>query len=776
MKRTVRFLALGLAALVAAALVLDRVSPFPLGALRPRPAAMVLDSRDKPLRLFLPPDQQWRLPVRLDEVPPRLVQVLLASEDRYFRSHPGVNPAAVLRAAWTNLRAGRVVSGGSTIPMQLARLAEPRPRTLAAKALEALRAIQLTAHLAKDEILELYLNNAPFGRNIVGLGAAGWFYFGKRPADLSLGEMALLTALPRAPTSYDPVRQPEAATRVRDRVLDQVARLGVVPAEEAERAKRLPLPRAMQRAPLRAPHFAEAVLARYGFRPRLATTLDPAVQAVAEKAIAGRLLELRSLDIENAAALVLDLASGEVRAWAGSADYADQAHHGPIDAVRILRSPGSALKPFLYALAMDRGIIAPGTPLLDIPSDFAGYRPENYDQVFHGQVTAAEALIRSLNVPAVRLLAQVGVQPLHDLLRRGGLATLDKPADHYGLALALGACEVTLLDLTTLYAALARGGTWLPARLLRGEPAESVRLFSPEASRLVSEVLGQLTRPELAQSWEFTRDAPPVAWKSGTSFGQRDAWAVGFSRNFVVGVWVGNLDGHAVKGLAGAAHAAPILFDILRVVDAGAHSLPRYPAGLDSVEVCALSGGLPGPYCTERARIRVIPGTTRLAPCPMHRQVFVDAKTGLRLAGPCLALARPIPRVVADLPPELAAWLRSEGRSPAGEPPLDPRCGCAAEELGPQIVSPSAQTPYVLRRGVPAEYQQIALRAQAGGSVAELFWYQDGRLVARGHPGERLFLTPSPGSHRLVVLDDQGRTSALDFIVQAPRQRGPASP
>jgi penicillin-binding protein 1C len=783
---------------------LDWLFPFPWQALNRPPALVVADRNGEPLRFFLPPDQRWRLPVRLSELPPELPRALVASEDRRFYRHAGIDPLAVARAAWTDLTARAVVSGASTIPMQIARLAEPRRRGLGAKLRECFRALQLERRYSKRRLLEIYVNLTPYGGNVEGVGAAAWFYFGKSPDRLSLGEIALLTALPRSPARYDPTTHPVAARAARDRVLRQLAQRGFLdpgdpgelrggfPPHEIERALRQPVPATRHRPPFAAPHFCELALRRFPGRQRLVTTLDRDLQRAAEELVRRRIPDLRAQGIGNAAVVIVESSTRAVRALVGSAGFEEDAFQGQVDGAVARRSPGSTLKPFLYAMAMDSGRVLPDSYLLDIPTDFGGYVAENFDQRYRGRVTVRDALIHSYNACAVRLLNEVGLPEFHRLLRRGGLATLDRPSEHYGLPLILGAGEVTLLDLTNLYATLAQGGIYAPPQLLaRWPPAGPAgeRLFSPESAAAVAGILGELRRPDLPESWNLARGVAGVAWKTGTSYGHRDAWAVGFSGRFTIGVWVGNFDGKARLGISGSEHAAPLLFDLFRVMPAAAPqaagpaaivqaagsaaivqaagSAALSPDGERAeIEVCELSHELPGPYCPRRVRIPYLPGRSHLATCSYHRRVLVDARTGGLLAGDCLA-SQPHRFVLLTLfPAELVAWWRAQGTPIVEAPRPAPGCTGIPDEEPPHIVSPAAATAYKLRRDAPAEFQKIPLIAQAGAGTERLFWYQDGLLVASSPPGKNLFLASRQGEHRLVVTDDAGRSDGITYRVE----------
>ena len=753
---------------------LNLLFPFPWEALERPPAVVVTDRFGEPLRYFLPADQRWRFPVRLEELPPELPRALVASEDRRFYRHPGVDPVAVARAAWANLRSGEVVSGASTIPMQIARMASPGRRNLASKIRESFRAVQLERRYGKDELLEIYLNLTPYGGNVEGVGAAAWFYFGKEPDQLSLGEIALLTALPRSPVRYDPTRNPKTATSARNRVLHQLAARGAFSRAEIEAAFHQPVPATRKRPPFAAPHFAEMAKAQFPGQTRLRTTLAAGTQRVVEAQMRRRIAELRATGIGNAAVVVIDNETRAVRALAGSAGFAESYFDGQVNGAVAERSPGSTLKPFLYGLAIDGGRIIPETYLLDIPTDFAGYVAENYDERYRGRITAREALVLSLNACTVRLLAQVGLRDFHRLLVKGGLATLDRGPETYGLPLVLGAGEVTLLDLTNLYATLAEGGTYRPYRLLESdeehaELPDPVELLSPEAARLITEVLTEVRRPDLPEAWDLTRDVPRVAWKTGTSYGHRDAWAVGYSARTTIGVWVGNFDGRPRKGISGSQHAGPLLFDLFRAIEPGGAG-PAIPEGLrlDTIEVCAGSHELPGPFCPHKTRVTYVPGRTRLTGCTLHQRVLVDAKTGDLLAGDCLRDRPHLFKLLEVHPPELIAWWRSQGNEVADLPRLAADCQGIPAGEPPRIVSPDAATAYHLRRGAPAEHQRIPLVAQAGPGTSRLYWYQDGVLVATTATTEagNHFLATTPGEHRLVVTDDLGRSDAVTYRVE----------
>jgi len=755
-------------------IALDYFFPFPVESLTREPTAVISDSEGKPLRFFLPRDNRWRFPVELEDVSPRLVEAVIASEDRWFYEHPGVNPLAFLRAAYTNLKEGRIVSGASTIPMQIARMAEPKPRTVFSKVEEAFRALQLKRRFSDEELLEIYLNIAPYGGNIEGVGAASYFYFGKSPRVLSPEEIALLTVLPRSPTAYDPIRNPSVSLKERNKVLAQLGDMEIFTDKEVSEGIRRSVPAKRRPQPFSAPHFSEFVYYGQSGGKSMKTTLDSYIQTISEQVANRHISSLRNDGIDNLAIVVIENGTRDVKAMVGSGSYFEKKHSGQVNFAVSRRSPGSALKPFLYAMALDEGIVIPDTYVLDIPTDFSGYVAENYDDRYRGRITLKYALVLSLNAPAVRLLSTVGLGDFHELLLKGGLSTLDRPSNQYGLPLILGAGEVTLLDLTNLYTTLAEGGVHRPYRLTESEDRDKAetRLFSPEASYLITEILTELKRPDMPSgTWALTQDVPEVAWKTGTSYGHRDAWSVGYSDRYTIGVWVGNPDGRGQKGISGSEHAAPILFDVFRAVEGDGAGI-EMPDGLKlgMVEVCRDSHQLATPYCAERDKVTYIKGVSRIPKDSYSRRIFVDAVTGDLLLGDCISERPHETRIVTTYPPELIAWWMAEGRPVDTTPPLSPFCNDVPSERSPRIVSPDGNTPYRVLKGMPSEYQKLELIARVSEEADTLYWYQDGKLAASTRPYKKLFIPLGAGTHSLVVVDSSGRSDSVTYRVESQMQ------
>jgi penicillin-binding protein 1C len=532
-----------------------RLGPPPLGETI-QFSTLVVDRDGRLLRAFATPDGRWRLPVRVDGVDPRYFEVLLGYEDQRFRAHHGVDPLATLRALGQIAGNGRIVSGSSTLTMQVARLLEPRTeRSLAAKLRQMVRAVEIERRLAKDEVLNLYLNLAPFGGNLEGIRAASLVYFGHEPRRLTLGEAALLVALPQSPEARRPDRSHDVAKRARDRVLDRLQNEGILSAAEVAHAKAEPVPSARRPMPMLAPHVADSLVAAAPDVRLHRTTLDATWQRSLEDLARDRARAFGP-DI-SVAILAVDHATGEVRARVGSSDYFDLRRAGQVDMTRAIRSPGSTLKPFIYGLGFEDGFLHPETLIDDRPVRYGVYAPENFDLTFQGTVSVRHALQMSLNVPAVAVLDRVGASRFAARLAQGGGTLVLPKGEAPGLAMALGGVGITLQDLVTLYAGLARGGTTLALIERQSEIAAAPqprRLLEPVAAWYVGNVLIGTPPPENAVGHR-------IAFKTGTSYGYRDAWAVGFDGRTTIGVWVGRADGAPMPGLIGRGVAAPILFD-----------------------------------------------------------------------------------------------------------------------------------------------------------------------------------------------------------------------
>ncbi|MGE3064223.1 MAG: penicillin-binding protein 1C [Hyphomicrobiaceae bacterium] len=548
-------------------------------------SSVVLDRHDRLLRAFTTDDGRWRLPVAVKDVDPRYIAMLIAYEDRHYKTHHGVDPGGLARAGLQLVTRGRIVSGGSTLTMQVARLLDGvHERSAAGKFRQIVRALQLERKLTKTEILHLYLLLAPFGGNLEGVRAASLAYFGKEPKRLSIGEAALLVALPQAPESRRPDRFAAAARIARSKVLARAVSRGVISADEARRARREPIPTRKFAVPMLAPHLSVSEVGTDRIGQVLRLTLDGRMQASLEQAAAAHVQSLGGR--LSAALVVVENASGEVLAYVGSADYLDDTRFGAIDMTRAVRSPGSTLKPVIYGLAFEAGMAHPETLIEDRPARFGTYTPKNFDRGWHGSVTVREALAQSLNIPAVKVLNAVGPARLMARFQQVGLQPELPDGAEPSLAIALGGIGVKLTDLASLYVALARGGTPAPLTWRRGVMAAAAQVRARGETKAAS---AHLLSPVAA--WyvaDILRNAPPpvnfkpgsIAYKTGTSYGLRDAWAVGFDGRYTVAVWVGRPDAASTPGLNGRASAAPLLFDAFQRIGARRVPLLAAPSGV----------------------------------------------------------------------------------------------------------------------------------------------------------------------------------------------------
>ena len=772
-----RFALLSSAALVLL-LALHYVTRLP-APLFDSPLSSVLEARDGSLLgARIAADGQWRFPGR-DTLPEKYAAALIAFEDKRFRRHPGVDPLALARAAWTNLRAGEVVSGGSTITMQVIRMARGHPsRTYREKFIEAAQAVRLELGTTKDEVLALYAAHAPFGGNVVGLEAAAWRYFGRDPAELSWAEAAMLAILPNNPGAVHPGRSRDALLEKRDRLLHRLAEAGTLGEAELGLALMEPLPDAPQPLPQDAPHLLQRLASESGGAGRrYATTLDPALQRLASEIVARQSRDLAAMGIRHAAALVIDNRSFEVAAYVGNTRWAvDQGSGHAIDLVRRPRSTGSILKPLLYARMLDAGEILPETLVPDVPSQFAGYMPENYDREFRGAVPARDALARSLNVPAVWMLRRHGVDRFYDFLREMGMSTLHRAPGDYGLTLVLGGAEGTLWDVAAMYANVeriggggGRGEMLLRPRLLVDAPAgtRGRAPLSTGAAWLTLEALVEVVRPGADARWRVLGRGRRVAWKTGTSYGHRDGWAIGVTPRYTVGVWAGNADGEGRPELTGIGAAAPVLFDVLNRLE-GDGWFPRPGAHLKKVRVCAADGFLAAGECD--AAFSRAPRDSRFArPSPHHRTVHLDPASGLRVHGRCESVQAMAHETRFVLPPGQEAYYRRW--NPAYRPLPPYRADCAAGSAEAVAQGP---VDFVYPRPGARIYIPVELGGQKGRAVfsaahrdpeATLHWHLDDRYVGSTTVFHEQALDVERGWHAVTVVDDLGNRARRVFEV-----------
>lgn len=782
-RRLLPWLRWGAVALLASLLLLDLLFPLPLPTRRD--ASVLVVARDgSPLRAFADADGVWRYPTTPEQVSPLYLQALLGYEDRWFWRHPGINPLALLRAGGQLLGSRRIVSGGSTLTMQVARIIDPglrgaRTRTPSGKLRQLLRALQLEAHLSKREILTLYLDRAPFGGTIEGVQAASWAYLGKPAARLSHAEAALLAVLPQAPSRLRPDRAPQAAQAARDKLLARMAGSGAWTRAQVDDARIEPVVSRSLRPPMDAALLAQRLRVAHPAAARIASTLDPALQRTLEERVAAYFSDLPPRT--SAALLVVDNASLEARAYIGSVAFGDKRRLGDVDMVQAWRSPGSTLKPFLYGMALDDGLIHSESLLVDAPQSFSGYRPSNFDTAFNGPVGAAEALRLSLNVPAVDLLDRVGPVRFAARLERGGIALKFPRGASPNLSLILGGTGARLEDLVGAFAALHRGGIAGRVRYTAGDPRIERRLLSPGAAWIVREILAGNPRPGERDDTFDTGRRPRVAWKTGTSYGFRDAWAIGGTRGYTVGVWVGRPDGTPLPGQYGAATALPLLFEVVDSLPRGnADPRPPRPASVSETEVCwplgTAADAQPPALCQKRLQAWVldqaVPPTFAERDARLWSpgiEVFAaDAKTGMRLSADCTMPHQARDARIARWPALASPWLPAAWREASRLPPLAPDCRDDGRDAGQSLRIEGVNDGATLARA-PGAVGGVRLSLRALGASTRVQWLLDGRWIGET-AGSQSFVRDFDvaGQHELTALADNGAWHALRFRVLAP--------
>lgn len=771
-KKLLGWTAGGLLALCALLWLADRIWPLPLP--RDDQARVVLAEDGTPLWRFADANGVWRYPVQVSEVSPLYLDALLTYEDRWFFQHPGVNPLALGRAAWQNLSGGRVLSGGSTLSMQVARLLDPHERTLPGKLRQLWRTAQLEWHLSKPQILELYLNRAPFGGTLQGVAAASWAYLGKSPQQLTRSEAALLAVLPQAPSRLRPDRHPQRAQVARDKVLRRLAEYRVWPQTAVSEALQEPLLLAPRLEPSLAPLLARR-LNRPGSPPLIRTTIDVGLQRRLEDLLLG--WRARLPDHTSAAIVVVETENMAVRAYLGSVDINDARRFGHVDMITAMRSPGSTLKPFLYGMAMDAGLIHSESLLQDVPRRFGDYRPGNFSQGFSGPVSASAALVTSLNLPAVQLLEAYGPKRFAADMRNGGVPLSLPALAEPNLALILGGAGSRLEDLVSGYSALAREGRSANLRLQPDDALRERRMLSPGAAWVIRRILSGQARPDRDPTAELVQ-RPQLAWKTGTSYGFRDALAIGVGPRYLIGVWIGRPDGTPVPGQFGLASAAPLMLqvhDVLSNRDSQRGIVAPVQAVPGSVGVAAICWPLGQPMNKDdlncrRQRFawtldRTTPPTLLAADQPLGvglRETIRVNPQGLRVGPQC---ADGQQREVALWPAPLEPWLPRVERREARMPAASTQCPPPPLNTLTPLSIVGVRDGDRLRR--PAASQAVLrLALSALGGDGRRWWFINGAPIGNSAQPE-VFNTPleQPGRYELSVLDESGQTARVEFSV-----------
>jgi len=751
------------------------------------PYSTVLESRDGQLMsATIARDGQWRFP-ESEHVSDKFATAIITYEDKRFRYHPGVDILSFGRALRQNITQGRVVSGGSTLTMQVIRLSRMgRSRSVWEKLVEVVLATRLTLTYSKDEVMTLYASHAPFGGNVVGLDAACWRYYGRSAASLSWGEAALLAVLPNAPALIHPGRNRERLVKKRNALLDKLVANGAIDAFTCDLAKAESVPD----EPLPLPRYARHMLRRMTVdgleQTRMRSSLDYGLQLRAEQIISDHHRRLAANQIHNMAALVADVKTGEVLAYVGNVSNPTAYHGDDVDITAARRSTGSILKPFLYAAMLDDGKILPKSLLPDIPTYINGFAPRNFSHDYDGAVPADKALIRSLNVPAVHMLREYRYERFHGVLKRMGMTTLTRSPDHYGLSIILGGAEGTLWDITGMYASMARtlmNFTEWPGQnrydrhdihALRYQPVDTTvgaPLPQLEATSELSagaifqtfDALKELYRPGEESGWRYFNSAKSVAWKTGTSFGFRDAWAVGVTPDYVIGVWAGNADGEGRPGLTGTDAAAPVLFDVISQLP-GHRWFSRPPQEMEQITVCTQSGARSGQACPETRKQWVVRKGLESPACMYHKKVHLSPDQRYRVHSGCEAVARMVETSWFVLPPVQEYYYRSKNLSYRALPPFRNDCQTSATGMPMELIYPKANARIFVPRDLDGTLGSTIFHLAHRNPKAVVYWHLDGTFIGTTQGNHQLPLAPPEGRHTLTLVDDSG--ISMEYIFQ----------
>ena len=729
--------------------------------------SQVILARDSSfLRVYLNQEEQWCLPPSLQEViPDKLRIAVIEYEDQYFYYHPGINPVAIFRAAYLNIKRKKIVSGGSTISMQLARMRNNQERSFINKLKETFVAFKYEFHYSKDEILAEYLSHAPYGSNVRGYLAASHRFFGKKPHQLTWGEAATLAVLPNAPGLIFPSKNGKALKNKRDQLLLILKERKIIDNETYELSLLEQVPDEIIPFPLAAPHLTDHIHQENQI-DIVRTTIDPNIQYETNFFVHQHANYLKQLGIQNVSALVINNKTSEVISYVGSQDYDDLENAGRVDGIRSNRSSGSILKPYLYALAIDEGLILPQTLIRDVPTYYNSFSPNNASEEFSGIVPAHEALVHSLNVPAVRLLNAYGVNKFYNMLKEAGVSSLFRNSDEYGLPLILGGAEVSPWDMAKLYSGMANGGKFGDITYLsKSNTSYQNQLISQVASYQILTELKELVRPGLEFYWKKYGSQKPIAWKTGTSYGHKDAWAVGVTPEWTIVVWAGNFTGQSNKSLSGMKSAGPLLFNLLNALPKKETTTWFEPDEVNTVKVkiCKQTGFYAGIDCKNALMVDAPIGMKPLEICPYHRSTHIDHQ-GYAVCSHCWTHAK-TRKSYLSYSPDVNYYLKKSGKVPETTPEHNPNCPTRQEHDVLQIIYPVGYSNIFVPKDFDGSHEPIVSRFATRHPDREIFWYLDDQLLGSTTHQTTWPLKLKAGEHRLMVQDEEGNKDQVEFSV-----------
>jgi penicillin-binding protein 1C len=721
-------------------------------------STIITDDKGEVVHAFLTSDDKWRMKTELDEISPLLRKTIIEKEDRYFFYHPGVNPLAVGRALVKNLLRMKRTSGASTITMQVARLLEPKKRTWFNKIKEMFRAFQLEWKYSKSEILQLYLNLVPYGGNIEGVKSASILYFKKNPDHLSLAEITALSIIPNRPSSLVMGRNNDLIVQERNRWLRRFAKEKIFTQQQINDALEEPLDAWRGSVPKWIPHLAYKLKRQGG--PIIRTHINMHNQLQTEKLVQDYVRVLAMKNIRNAAVVVIDNETHNVITYVGSANFHDTTDGGQVNGAAAIRQPGSTLKPLVYGLCIDKGMMTPKSVITDVAVSYDGFAPENYDKEFHGYVTMEYALEHSLNIPAVKGLRMIGVDEMVQQLARCDFKQIRKDQRKLGLSMVLGGCGATLEELTGLYSIFANEGKYFKPNFIQTEDKPGgKKILSPAAAFMINEILTKIDRPDFPLNWQSTEHMPKIAWKTGTSYGRRDAWSIGYNKKYTVGVWVGNFSALGVPELTGANVATPLLFKIFNTLDYDAdREWFSKPEDCDIRLVCSETGMEPAEHCTHTVSDYFIPLVSSTVKCNNTLEVMLSPDEKISYCRVCMPSAGYKKKMIKAIPAEMQHYFEDKRIAYDKVPPHNPSCEKIFREEGPTITSPRNGSEYLVSRKNP---EPLALSCYSGNDVSKVYWYINNQFYKSADANTKQFFIPQEGPVKISCTDDKGRNKDI---------------
>lgn len=726
-------------------------------------STIITDDEGEVVHAFLTRDEKWRMKTELHEISPLLRKTIIEKEDRYFFYHPGINPLAIGRALLKNIIRMKRTSGASTITMQVARLLEPKPRTWWNKCVEMFRAFQLEWKFSKSEILQLYLNLVPYGGNIEGVKSASILYFKKNPDHLSLAEITALSIIPNRPSSLVMGKNNDLIVKERNRWLHRFQREGIFTEKEISDALHEPLTAQRGSVPKLIPHLAWKLKNQGG--PTIHTNIHLNTQLKTEKLVQDYVRALTLKNIRNAAVVIIDNETHHVITYVGSGNFYDTIDAGQVNGAAAIRQPGSTLKPLLFGLCIDAGWMTPKTVITDVAVNYDGYAPENYDKQFNGYVTMEYALERSLNIPAVKALQQLGKDAFVHKLVTCDFNQVRKDQRKLGLSMVLGGCGATLEELTGLYTVFANEGKYFRPNYIRSEqPSKGKEVLSPAAAFMINDILSKVNRPDFPLNWQSTERMPKIAWKTGTSYGRRDAWSIGYNRKYTVGVWVGNFSALGIPELSGANVATPLLFKIFNTLDYDSdRAWFSQPENCAMRTVCSETGMPPSERCTHLVTDYYIPLISSTQFCNNMQEVYLSADEKISYCKTCVPSAGFKKKWYRTIGADMQHYFEERRIVYEKIPPHNPDCERIFRENGPAITAPRNGATYYISRKKP---EPLLLTCYTGNDVSKVYWYINDQFYKAAAARDRQFFVPAEGRVKISCTDDKGRNRNIWITVK----------